>query len=112
MGTAAVLVANRGEIAVRVLRAVSEAGLRSVAVYTEGDDAHARPADEAVRLGDYLDGGALIAAARGTGCVPAPRVRLSERGRGLRAPLCRGRGHVRRTHTRGAGGLRGQGPGP
>ncbi|NUP45677.1 MAG: DUF3182 family protein [Streptomyces sp.] len=68
MGTAAVLVANRGEIAVRVLRAVSEAGLRSVAVYAEGDDAHARLADEAVPLGDYLDGGALLAAARGTGC--------------------------------------------
>ncbi|MFI7400690.1 carboxyl transferase domain-containing protein [Streptomyces sp. NPDC049541] len=68
MGTAAVLVANRGEIAVRVLRAASEAGLRSVAVYAEGDDAHARLADEAVPLGDYLDGGALLAAARGTGC--------------------------------------------
>ncbi|MFF4505867.1 carboxyl transferase domain-containing protein [Streptomyces sp. NPDC001401] len=68
MGTAAVLVANRGEIAVRVLRAASEAGLRSVAVYVEGDDAHARQADEAVPLGDYLDGGALLAAARTAGC--------------------------------------------
>lgn len=68
MGSAAVLVANRGEIAVRVLRAVSEAGLRSVAVYAEGDDAHARLADEAVPLDDYLDGGGLLAAARGTGC--------------------------------------------
>jgi len=68
MGSAAVLVANRGEIAVRVLRAASEAGLRSVAVYAEGDDAHARLADEAVPLDDYLDGGGLLAAARGTGC--------------------------------------------
>ncbi|MGW1751308.1 carboxyl transferase domain-containing protein [Streptomyces sp. NPDC002092] len=68
MGTAAVLVANRGEIAVRVLRAASEVRLRSVAVYAEGDDAHARLADEAVPLGGYLDGGALLAAARGTGC--------------------------------------------
>ncbi|GAA2476732.1 acetyl-CoA carboxylase family protein [Streptomyces longisporus] len=68
MGNAAVLVANRGEIAVRILRAAVEAGLRSVAVYAEGDDAHARLADEAVPLGDYLDGGALLAAARGTGC--------------------------------------------
>ncbi|MGW3037806.1 carboxyl transferase domain-containing protein [Streptomyces sp. NPDC001178] len=68
MGSAAVLVANRGEIAVRVLRAASEAGLRSVAVYAEGDDAHARLADEAVPLDDYLDGGALLAAARTTGC--------------------------------------------
>ncbi|MFR0354363.1 carboxyl transferase domain-containing protein [Streptomyces sediminimaris] len=68
MGSAAVLVANRGEIAVRVLRAASEAGLRSVAVYAEGDDAHARAADEAVPVGGYLDGAALLAAARGTGC--------------------------------------------
>jgi acetyl/propionyl-CoA carboxylase alpha subunit len=68
MGSAAVLVANRGEIAVRVLRAAAEAGLRSVAVYVEGDDAHARLADEAVPLSDYLDGGALLVAARSTGC--------------------------------------------
>ncbi|MFG2792482.1 carboxyl transferase domain-containing protein [Streptomyces sp. NPDC048419] len=68
MGSAAVLVANRGEIAVRVLRAASEAGLRSVAVYAEGDDAHVRAADEAVPVGGYLDGDALIAAARSTGC--------------------------------------------
>ncbi|WP_405875469.1 carboxyl transferase domain-containing protein [Streptomyces sp. NBC_00005] len=68
MGSAAVLVANRGEIAVRVLRAASEAGLRSVAVYVGGDDGHARLADEAVPLGDYLDADALLAAARSTGC--------------------------------------------
>ena len=68
MGSAAVLVANRGEIAVRVLRAAAEIGLRTVAVYVEGDDAHARLADEAVRLGDHLDGDALLAAARSTGC--------------------------------------------
>ncbi|MFI6559045.1 carboxyl transferase domain-containing protein [Streptomyces sp. NPDC050534] len=64
----AVLVANRGEIAVRVLRAASEAGLRSVAVYAEGDDAHVRLADEAVPLGSYLDAGALIEAASAAGC--------------------------------------------
>ncbi|MFE7173755.1 carboxyl transferase domain-containing protein [Streptomyces sp. NPDC057616] len=65
----AVLVANRGEIAVRLLRAVSEAGLRSVAVYADGDDAHVRMADEAVPLGSYLDVDALIAAASATGCA-------------------------------------------
>ncbi|MGW2835497.1 carboxyl transferase domain-containing protein [Streptomyces sp. NPDC001286] len=68
MGAAAVLVANRGEIAVRVLRAAAEAGLRTVAVYEEGDAAHTRPADEAVPLSGYLDGAALLAAARATGC--------------------------------------------
>jgi acetyl/propionyl-CoA carboxylase alpha subunit len=68
MGTAAVLVANRGEVAVRVLRAAAEAGLRTVAVHEEGDDAHTRLADESVRVSGYLDGDTLIAAARSTGC--------------------------------------------
>ncbi|MET7698257.1 carboxyl transferase domain-containing protein [Streptomyces sp. NPDC005485] len=69
MGAAAVLVANRGEIAVRVLRAASEAGLRTVAVYAEDDDAHARRADEAVPLKDYLDADAVLDVARATGCA-------------------------------------------
>jgi acetyl/propionyl-CoA carboxylase alpha subunit/enoyl-CoA hydratase/carnithine racemase len=64
----AVLVANRGEIAVRILRAVSDAGLRSVAVYADGDDGHVRLADEAVPLGSYLDADALIDAASAAGC--------------------------------------------
>src|SRR4051812_37122332 len=68
MGSAAVLVANRGETAVRVLRAASEAGLRSVAVYAAGDDAHTRAADEAVPVSGYLDADALLAAARSNGC--------------------------------------------
>ncbi|MGW2855742.1 biotin carboxylase N-terminal domain-containing protein [Streptomyces sp. NPDC001215] len=61
MGSAAVLVANRGEIAVRVLRAAAELGLRTVAVYTDGDDPHTRHADDAVPIGDYLDAQALVA---------------------------------------------------
>ncbi|MBO4252862.1 biotin carboxylase N-terminal domain-containing protein, partial [Streptomyces griseorubiginosus] len=68
MGSAAVLVANRGEVAVRVLRAAAEAGLRAVAVYEERDDGHARLADESVAVSGYLDGDALLAAARSTGC--------------------------------------------
>jgi acetyl-CoA carboxylase biotin carboxylase subunit len=69
------LVANRGEIAVRVIRACRELGLASVAVYSEVDEKapHALLADEAVLLGpaspreSYLNIDAIIEAARQTG---------------------------------------------
>jgi acetyl-CoA carboxylase biotin carboxylase subunit len=69
-----ILVANRGEIAVRVMRSAQELGLKAVAVYEETDqDAyHVMRADEALCIGsgprkDYLDIGKIIAAARQTG---------------------------------------------
>jgi acetyl-CoA/propionyl-CoA carboxylase biotin carboxyl carrier protein len=69
------LVANRGEIAVRVLRAARAAGLRTVAVYSDADRTapHVREADTAVRIGpapaaeSYLSVPALLAAAERTG---------------------------------------------
>src|SRR5262245_44381768 len=69
------LVANRGEIAVRILRAAADAGLRAVAVHS-ADDAqalHVRRADEAYALrgrgaAAYLDVEQLVQAARATGC--------------------------------------------
>jgi acetyl-CoA carboxylase, biotin carboxylase subunit len=67
-----VLVANRGEIAVRILRACREMGLPSVAVFTDVDESalHVRYADEAVPLGDksqYLQIEAILEAARKSG---------------------------------------------
>jgi acetyl-CoA carboxylase, biotin carboxylase subunit len=70
-----ILVANRGEIALRVVRACRELGVTSVAVYSDADEEalHVRHADEAVNIGpppagkSYLDVEAIIEAARETG---------------------------------------------
>jgi geranyl-CoA carboxylase alpha subunit len=70
-----VLVANRGEIAVRVMRTAKAMGLKTVAVYSDADAGalHVRAADLAVPLGgntaaeSYLNGQAILEAARTTG---------------------------------------------
>ena len=71
-----VLVANRGEIAVRIIRACHEMGIEAVAVFSDADAgaAHVRLADQAVRLGpsapseSYLRIDAVVQAALTTGC--------------------------------------------
>ena len=69
MSLRTVLIANRGEIALRVIRGCRDLGLRSVAIYTELDrDApHVREADDAVPVTSYLDIDAVVAAARAAG---------------------------------------------
>ncbi|RMF49119.1 MAG: acetyl-CoA carboxylase biotin carboxylase subunit [Anaerolineae bacterium] len=70
-----ILIANRGEIAVRVIRACRELGVRTVAVYSQADSRalHVRMADEAVEIGppppaeSYLRGERIIEAALRTG---------------------------------------------
>ncbi len=70
-----VLVANRGEIAVRVIRTLRAMGIRSVAVYSDADAGarHVAEADTAVRIGpaaarqSYLDIAAIVSAAQRTG---------------------------------------------
>src|SRR5437764_11381841 len=70
-----VLIANRGEIALRVIRACHELGVRAVAVYSDADARapHVRAADEAIHIGpaasseSYLKGERIIEAAKRTG---------------------------------------------
>jgi acetyl-CoA carboxylase biotin carboxylase subunit/3-methylcrotonyl-CoA carboxylase alpha subunit len=70
-----ILIANRGEIACRVLRTCKRLGIRTVAVYSDADATapHVTLADEAVRIGpppvkeSYLNGEAVVAAASQTG---------------------------------------------
>ncbi|MEO5938970.1 MAG: acetyl/propionyl/methylcrotonyl-CoA carboxylase subunit alpha [Sphingomonas sp.] len=69
------LIANRGEIACRIIRTAREMGVRTVAVYSDADanSLHVRQADEAVHIGpspareSYLVGDKIIAAAKATG---------------------------------------------
>ena len=69
------LIANRGEIACRIIRTARQMGIRTVAVYSDADAKalHVRSADEAVHIGpspareSYLVGANIIAAAKATG---------------------------------------------
>ncbi|MFK7738932.1 MAG: acetyl/propionyl/methylcrotonyl-CoA carboxylase subunit alpha [Planctomycetota bacterium] len=71
-----ILIANRGEIALRVIRTAQEMGIETVAVYSDADRTalHVRKANLAVHLGgskpseSYLDADKVLAAAKATGC--------------------------------------------
>ncbi|MGJ0483023.1 MAG: acetyl-CoA carboxylase biotin carboxylase subunit [Methylomicrobium sp.] len=70
-----ILIANRGEIAVRIIRACAEMGIRSVAIYSEADrfGLHVKKADESYCIGSepvagYLNIYALVNLAAATGC--------------------------------------------
>ena len=70
-----VLIANRGEIAVRIVRACAELGIKSVAIYTDADRyaMHVKKADEAYNLGPdsvsgYLNVHRIVNLAIATGC--------------------------------------------
>ena len=69
MSIHSVLIANRGEIALRILRSVRALGLAGVAVHTAEDSAspHVAAADAAVRIDSYLDLDQVLAAARTSG---------------------------------------------
>ena len=64
-----ILIANRGEIAVRIMRACKELGVKTVAVYSDADknSQHAQLADEALPIESYLNVDSLLRAARASG---------------------------------------------
>jgi|TARA_Y100000768_G_scaffold17126_1_gene11900 propionyl-CoA carboxylase alpha chain len=66
-----ILIANRGEIACRIIKTAKEMGIRSIAVYVDADkdSLFVKQADESIRLedGGYLDGDQIINAAKMTG---------------------------------------------
>ncbi|HYD93907.1 MAG TPA: carboxyl transferase domain-containing protein [Noviherbaspirillum sp.] len=75
MGISRLLIANRGEIAIRIARAAAELGIRTVAVYSEDDAAslHVRRTDESIPLrgkgaAAYLDIAQIVTAAKASGC--------------------------------------------
>ena len=118
-----VLIANRGEIAVRIIRTCRELGIPSVAVYSDADrDAmHVEMADQAFRIGpsqataSYLSIEAILDAARRSPSDPdPPGVRLPVGTRPVRRGRRRRRPHVRRPAAagdRGDGRQVGRSPG-
>ena len=96
-GSRALLVANRGEIAVRIFATCRRLGLRTIAVAGPGDEGalHTRRADATVSVASYLDPDALVAAAREAGArARPPRLRVPRRERANFAEAVLGAGLV------------------
>ena len=100
-----ILIANRGEIALRVIRTCKEMGIKTVAVYSKADEEslHVRFADEAVCIGpapsseSYLKIPNIIAAAEITNADAIhPGIRISFRKFQILQNLCRARNQVYR----------------
>src|SRR5439155_432271 len=95
-----VLIANRGEIARRVIRTCKRMGIATVAVYSDADEAapHVKEADQSVRIGpapvkeSYLDAAAIVAACKQTGAqaIHPGYGLLSEKGSFARAAAAAG----------------------
>ena len=105
-----ILIANRGEIACRVIRTARRMGIATVAVYSEADAGalHVAMADEARLIGpapareSYLNAAAIIAAARDSGAAGgASRLRVSVGERRVRRGLRGGRARLYRPAGRG-----------
>ena len=118
-GLSSLLIANRGEIAIRIARAAAEHGLRTVTVHSEDDAAalHTRKSDETRALrgsgpAAYLDAEQIVAVAREAGCdaIHPGYGFLSESAAFARRCAADGPG-LRRAGSRGARRLRRQGEG-
>jgi acetyl/propionyl-CoA carboxylase alpha subunit len=105
-----VLVANRGEIAVRAMRTFREMGISPIAVYSEVDQAalHVRSADRAIHIGpapareSYLVAERIIDAAKEAGAEAIyPGLRIPLRKRSICRGVCGGRRGVHRSSARG-----------
>ncbi len=115
------LIANRGEIAIRVMRAANELGIRTVAIYSREDrfSLHRFKADESYLVGEgkgpveaYLDIADIVRIAREAHCdAMHPGLRLPVREPGFRRGLRRRRDCVRRPHARDDAHARQQGRG-
>ena len=104
-----ILIANRGEIALRIIRACKEMGVATVAVYSEADREamHVSLADESYCIGpapvsaSYLNIGSILEIAVATGCAGRPsRLRAAVRERRVRRAVRKMRADLHRAVAR------------